>query len=53
MTIILPCFNITYIEFHGFGQAKFAYGGLVLGTSQFTAIAHDPITSKVVKINQK
>jgi len=26
----------TYKAFHRFGQAKFAYGGWILGSSQFT-----------------
>jgi len=43
--------------FHRFGQAKFAYGGLVLGLSQFLLLPQPPqkmtLTSKVVKINSK
>ncbi len=26
-----------YISFHGFGKAKFAFGGSILGSSQFPA----------------
>jgi len=29
-----------YKAFYGFGQAKFAYGGSVLGSSQFTLLPH-------------
>jgi len=29
--------------FHGFGQAKFAYGGLVLGLSQFSILPQLPL----------
>jgi len=43
--------------FHGFGQAKFAYGGLTLGLSQFTLLPKLPLTTtldlKVVKIYTK
>ncbi len=31
--------NWTYRPFHGFGQAKFAFGGLILGSSQFSQLA--------------
>jgi hypothetical protein len=34
-----------YRAFHGFGQAKFPDGGLVLGSSQFTLL-HAPAASK-------
>jgi hypothetical protein len=27
-----------YIAFHGFGQAEFAYGGSILGSSKFTQL---------------
>jgi hypothetical protein len=41
-----------YKEIRGFGQAKFAHGGLVLG--QFLPLSHLPLkmslNSKVVKI---
>jgi len=42
-----------YIAFHGFGQVKFAYGGLILGSSQFALLLHRPqktLDSKVVEI---
>jgi len=32
-----------YTEFHGFGQAKFAYGGLILGSSHFTLLHQLPL----------
>jgi len=32
-----------YIAFHRFGQAKFAYGGSVLGSSQFTLLLQLPL----------
>jgi len=42
--------------FHGYGQAKFAYVGLALGTSQFP-LSQLPykmtLLSKVVKIDSK
>jgi hypothetical protein len=51
------CFEINYIAFHGFGQAKFPNGGLVLGSSQFSILPQLPpkilLDSKVVKINLK
>jgi len=43
--------------FHGFGQAKFAYGGSILGSSQFTLLPQLPLKTmlslKVVKIDWK
>ncbi len=49
-----------YRELHGFGQpkfAKFAYGGLVLGSSQITLLLQLPLKTmlnfKVVKIDTK
>jgi len=43
--------------FHGFGQAKFAYGGLILGSSQFTLLPKLPLkmmlSLKVVKFYSK
>jgi len=33
----------TYRAFHGFGQAKFAYGDSILGASQFTLIPQLPL----------
>jgi hypothetical protein len=32
--------------FHGFGQAKFAYGGSILGSSQLTVLPQ--LTSKMM-----
>ncbi len=31
----------TYSVFHGFGQTKFAYGGLILGSNQFSHLPHN------------
>jgi len=47
-----------YRAFHGFGQAKFSYGGLILGLSQFTLMGHHlsyktMLDLKVVKIDSK
>jgi len=46
-----------YRAFHGFGQAKFAYGGSILGLSQFTLLPQLPLKMmlilKEVKINSK
>jgi len=46
-----------YRAFHGFGQAKFAYAGLVLGSSQFNLLPQMPLKTmldlKVAKINLK
>jgi len=43
--------------FHGFGQANFAYGGSILGLSQFTLLPQLPLRMtlnlKVVKIDLK
>jgi hypothetical protein len=43
--------------FHGFGQAKFAYGGLVLGLSQFSQLPQlllkTTLDLKVVKTDLK
>jgi len=43
--------------FHGFGQAKFAYGGSILGSSQFTLLPQLPVKAmvdlKVVKIDSE
>jgi len=33
----------TYRAFHGFGQAKLAYCGLILGSSQFTQLQLLPL----------
>ena len=44
-----------YRVFHRFGQTNFAYGGQVLGSSQFLVLPQLPektkLASKVVKIN--
>ena len=46
-----------YRAFHRFGQAKFVYGGPVLGSSQFLLLPQLPqkmrFASKVVKIDSK
>jgi hypothetical protein len=46
-----------YREFHGFGQAKFAYGGSILGLGQFKILSQLPLKLmldlKVVKIDLK
>jgi len=43
--------------FHGFKQAKFAYGGLILGLSQFSLLPQLPLKTmldlKMVKIDSK
>ncbi len=46
--------------FHGFGQAKFAYCGSILGSSQFTIMPQLPLKTilnlkvvKIVKIDTK
>ncbi len=36
------CINGTYIVFHRFGQAKFAYGGLNLSSSKFLLLPELP-----------
>jgi len=44
-------------SFHRFGQAKFPYGGSILGSSQFSILPQLPpkivLNSKVVKVDQK
>jgi len=52
------CRDDTYYRaFHRFGQAKFAYGGSILGSSQFTLLSKLPLKTmlnlKVVKIVSK
>jgi len=46
-----------YRAFHGFGQAKFAYGGSILGLSQFTLLPQLTLKMmlnlKVVKFDSK
>jgi len=48
---------MNYRAFHGFGQAKFSYGSLALGSSQFTLLTQLPqkmtLNLKVVKIDPK
>jgi hypothetical protein len=43
--------------FHGFGQAKFSDGGLILGLSQLSLLSELPLKTtlnlKVVKIDSK
>ena len=50
-------FWMLYRAFHRFGQAKIAYGGLVLSSSQFLILPRLPLKmmlpSKVVKIDSK
>ncbi len=44
----------SYRVFHGFGQAKFAYGCSILSSSQFTQLPLKTMLNlKVVKINSK
>jgi len=49
--------QITYSVFHRFGQAKFAYGDLILSSSQFSLLPQRPLKMthavKVVKIDLK
>jgi len=52
------CFRISYYRaFHGFGEAKFPDGDLVLGLGQFLILPQLPpkilLESKVVKIEPK
>jgi len=46
-----------YRVFHGFGQAKFPYGGSILGSSQFTLLPQLPLKTmlslKAIKIDSK
>jgi len=46
-----------YRAFRRFGQAKFAYGGLLLGSSQFSILPQLPqkmmLASKVIRIDSK
>ncbi len=46
-----------YRAFHVFGQAKFAYGCLILGSSLFTLLPQQPLKTnldlKMVKIDSK
>jgi len=47
----------TSMAFQGFGHSKFAYGGSILGSSQFTLLPQLPLKMthglKVVKIDSK
>jgi len=43
ITIILSLFEEYYRAFHRFGQAKFASGGLILGSSQLTLLPQLPL----------
>jgi len=49
--------EIRYIAFHRFGQAEFAYGGLILDSSQFLMLSQLPLKMmldlNVVKIDSK
>jgi len=38
LSIIQILGHVLYWAFHGFGQAKFAYGGSILGSSRFTLL---------------
>jgi hypothetical protein len=40
-----------YRAFHGFGKAKFAYGGSILGSSQFTLLPQLPLKVMLGKKN--
>jgi len=57
MTVKLKEFLDHYTVFHGFGQSKFAYGGSILGSSQFTLLPQLPLNMmlslKVVRIDTK
>jgi len=39
--------------FHGFGQAKFADGGSILGSSQFTQLPQVLLKQHLIKKGQK
>jgi len=49
--------RISYRVFHGFGQAKFAYGASILGSSQFSLLPQFPkkrcLVKKWSKLTQK
>ncbi len=49
--------RFTNRAFYGFGKAKLAYGGLILGSSQFTLLPKLPLKTmldfKMVKIDSK
>jgi len=55
--MICPFQSNFYIVFHGFGQAKFPHGGLVLDSSQFSLLPQLPqkmtLNLKMVKFNSK
>jgi hypothetical protein len=50
-------FKNIYRAFHGLGKAKFAYGGLILGSNQFTLLPQLSLKMtldlKVVKVDLK
>ena len=54
---VMTTFNLIYRAFHRFGQAKIAYGGLVLGLSQFSILPQLPPkimpNSNLVKFDPK
>jgi len=49
--------NVPYRAFHGFGQAKYAYGGLTLESSKFKLLPQLPLKMMldltVIKIYSK
>ena len=55
--MIFGPFIVLYRAFHIFGQATFAYGGPVLGSSQFLLLSQLPqkmtLASNVVNIDSK
>ena len=57
LQVILRLIHDDYRAFHQFGQTKFAYGGKVLGSSQFPLLPQLPqkmtLASKVVKIDSR
>ncbi len=58
MVVIFTGLNLpTRIMFHGFRQAKFAYGGSILGLSQFPLLPLLPLKTmlslKAVKVDSK
>jgi len=56
MTHFVEC-STDYRAFHRFGQAKFDYGGSILGSSRFSMLPQLPLKTmldlKVVKIDSK
>jgi len=49
--------NLMAVKLHGFGQAKFSYGGSILGSTQIALLSQLPLKTKldlkVVKIASK